>query len=196
MRRLPQAITLCLVLITMSLSADPVHDKEFKNKNKKGKKHKVEVGHRHVKDDDGDDDVIYYYETREEYEARRKYNRSRRTWTTECNERSANVERHIGQIIRSEARASNMSGPVSTTSYTTTCGPGTSVTITSRTLVGTQWYTFRAELQPTGKNPNSPEGWSGVNRVWEKRPLVVVNRNPDTPPTTQTPPTTSKPNPR
>ena len=188
MRRLPQLITLCLVLVTMSLSANPVHDKDSKNKHK-GKKYKVEVRHEH------NDDVIYYYETKEEYEARRKYNRSRRTWTSECNERVANVERHIRQIVRAEARASNMSGPVSVTSVATTCGPGKSVTISARTLVGTQWYTFRAELRPTGKNPNSPEGWAGFNRVWERRsPLVVLTPTPTNPPTT--PPTTSKPNPR
>ncbi len=186
MRRLPQLITLCLVLVTMSLSADPVHDKEFKNKNKKGKKHKVEVGHRHDRDDD--DDHIHYYESKEEYEARRKINRSRRTWTTDCQERSSNVERHVRQIVRAEARASNMSGPVSVTSVTTSCGPGESVTIAARALVGAQWYTFRAELRPTGKNPNSPEGWSGVNRVWERRPAVVLNRNPDTPPNEPTRP--------
>lgn len=174
MRRIHQVVALCAIFVTMSLSANPVHDKDSKNKHK-GKKYKVEVGHRY----EHNDDVIYYYETKEEYEARRKYNRSRRTWTSECNERVANVERHIRQIVRAEARASNMSGPVSVTSFTTTCGPGASVTIAARTLVGTQWYQFRCELLPTDRNPNSPVGWIGKNHVWERiGPIVVIQPAP------------------
>lgn len=186
MSKFLQSIALCLVLITMSLSASALHGND-KKKDKKGKKHKVEVGHRHNNDDD-DDHRHYYYESREEFEARRNYYRTRKTWTSECRESSANVERHARQIVRAEARASNMSGPVSVTSVMTTCGPGSSVTIAARTLVGAQWYTFRAELRPTGKNPNSPEGWSGFNRVWEKRtqPVVIQTPAPTSPAPTPT----------
>ena len=188
MSKVQQSIALCLVLITMSLSASALPDND-KKKNKKGKKHKVEVGHRHNNGDD-DNHPHYYYETREEYEARRNYYSTRKTWTTECRERNADVERHARQIVRAETRASNMSGPVSVTSVITTCGPGSSVTIAARTLVGTQWYTFKAELRPTGKNPNSPEGWTGFNRVWERRSQPVVIQTPA--PTAPTPTTTQR----